>query len=196
MIDLGPVDLVSSAHRMGQQRWFAQRLFEIMGGAVADVPEADVKRMLASHGSVIAWHAQLWHDRIPAIPGITVDSVTRPANDAACAFVAAVATPGDTIHRLVGLYRVALPAALALHAAWRDAIDPLLDAPTCRVLDLILRDERDCREAGEAMLGSLVTSSEQADRAARRRDELEALAVSARAASPAGATARDTARRS
>jgi hypothetical protein len=42
-------------------------LFEALGGWVATVPELDVKMRLGTHCYHHAWHAELWHKRLPEL---------------------------------------------------------------------------------------------------------------------------------
>ena len=189
-------DLATIGRRMGFERWAALRTFETFGGWIESVPEPEVKRLLGTQCPIFAWHAQLWQERIPAVGELTPESATRPPSPGGAAFIDAVQAPADTILRLTGAFRVLVAHHVAAHSAWRGATDPMVDAPTARVLDLIVRDELDAWRAGDAMLRSLIRTADDARRAAHHQGELEALLVSAREASPAGAAARGTATRS
>lgn len=195
VVDAAP-GLVASARLMGHERWLALRTFETLGGWLHSTPEPEAKRLFGTHCPIYAWHAELWLERIPAIPDVTPASVTAPQPAQIASAVEAVRAATDTIERLVGIYRVLVPHNVAAHSAWRGVVDPMLDAPTARTLDLIVRDEVEASRAGEALLRSLVVTPEQARAAALRQAELEALLVSARAASPTSGAARGTATRS
>src|SRR3546814_4627208 len=56
-----------SARRVGHYKWIEMRLFEVLGGWVATVPELDVKLRLGTHCYHHAWHAELWHKRLPEL---------------------------------------------------------------------------------------------------------------------------------
>ena len=56
-----------SAARVGHYKWIEMRLFEVLGGWVATVPELDVKMRLGTHTYHHAWHAELWHKRLPEL---------------------------------------------------------------------------------------------------------------------------------
>jgi hypothetical protein len=189
-------DLASLARRAGEERWLSTRVFEIAGAWIATTPEHAAKGVFATLSAQHAWHAQLWHDRIPAIADITPDAVTAPANDETATFIAALARPDETVERLVGMARVLLPYLATTHAVQREAIDATLDGPTARVLDLVLRDEVDEWRRAEMVLRSSVDSAAAVGRAAAHQARLEEMLLSARAASPTGAAARGTARRS
>ena len=57
------------------------KLFEALGGWVATVPELDVKMRLGTHCYHHAWHAELWHKRLPELREMNPDRLTLPAND-------------------------------------------------------------------------------------------------------------------
>src|SRR5439155_1274578 len=62
---LFPVE--EAARRVGHYAWIEMRLFEALGGWVATVPELDVKTTLGRHCYHHAWHAELWHKRLPEL---------------------------------------------------------------------------------------------------------------------------------
>ena len=55
----GLFDVEDSARRVGHYKWIEMRLFEVLGGWVATVPELDVKIKLGVHCYKHAWHAEL-----------------------------------------------------------------------------------------------------------------------------------------
>src|SRR5436190_4944306 len=103
----GSFDVEESARRVGNYKWVEMRLFEALGGWVATVPELDVKLRLGAHTYKHAWHAELWHKRLPELREMNPDRLTQPANEHVEAFVAAMTEPedkGETIEKLVGVY--------------------------------------------------------------------------------------------
>ena len=77
------------------------KLFEALGGWVATVPELDVKMRLGTHCYKHAWHAELWHKRLPELREMNPDRLTKPANDAMVRFVEAMTEPeaAELTHR-------------------------------------------------------------------------------------------------
>ena len=69
------------------------RLFEVLGGWVATVPELDVKLRLGTHCYHHAWHAELWHKRLPELREMNPERLTVPPNDELVAFVDALTEP-------------------------------------------------------------------------------------------------------
>jgi hypothetical protein len=171
-----------SARRVGHYKWFEMRLFEALGGWVATVPELDVKMRLGTHCYHHAWHAELWHKRLPELREMNPDRLTVPPNEQAVAFVDAMTDPEApelTIEKLVGVYRVLIPRKIAAYAYHLNVTSSITDAPTIRSLKFILQDELDDWRDGEMMLQSLIRTPEDATRASRRQAELEALMVAA-----------------
>ena len=141
-----------SARRVGHYKWTEMRLFEVLGGWVATVPELDVKLRLGTHCYHHAWHAELWHKRLPELREMTPDRLTVPANDAMVEFVAALTEPEGpelTIEKLVGVYRVFIPHFIAAYTFHMNNTSEITDAPTIRTLKLALVDEFDDWRDGE-----------------------------------------------
>ena len=70
---------------MGNYKWTEMRLFEALGGWVATVPELDVKMRLGTHCYHHAWHAELWHKRLPELREMNPDRLTSPPTTRWCA---------------------------------------------------------------------------------------------------------------
>ena len=171
-----------SARRVGHYAWIEMRLFEALGGWVATVPELDVKTMLGRHCYHHAWHAELWHKRLPELREMRPDRLIRPPNEALEAFVVALTEPEApelTIEKLVGVYRVLLPRKIAAYTYHLAATSRVTDAPTIRSLGFILEDETTDWREGEMLLQALIETDAEVDRAARRQSALETLMVRA-----------------
>src|SRR6476646_3320468 len=69
-----------SARRVGNYKWAEMRLFEVLGGWVATVPELDVKLVLGRHTYHHAWHSELWHKRLPELREMNQERLTLPPN--------------------------------------------------------------------------------------------------------------------
>ena len=178
----GAFDVEETARRVGNYKWVEMRLFEALGGWVATVPEMDVKIRLGTHCYKHAWHAELWHKRLPELREMNPDRLAQPANDALVAFMDAVTEPEApelTIEKLVGVYRVLIPHKVAAYTYHLNATSTITDAPTIRSLKFILSDEMEDWTDGEMMLQSLIRTPADVDRAANRARRLEALIVEA-----------------
>ncbi len=170
-------DLHESARMMATVRWVEHRLFEILGRFATDEADPVVATMFGTHGHQHAWHAELWRDRIPAIPGVDVVAVPMAPGEATASAFDTVATTTGTAERLAAVYRLLLPRLMSLYERWRAELDPRLDGPTVRVLTLALRDDTDQLAEVNRRLTEKISDPSTARRAAAHLGELEAQLV-------------------
>jgi len=174
----GAFTVEETARRVGHYKWIEMRLFEALGGWVATVPELDVKMRLGTHCYKHAWHADLWHKRLPELREMNPERLTEPANDDVVAFMDAVTgpeAPEQTIEKLVGVYRVLIPRKIAAYTYHLNNTSTITDAPTIRSLKFVLADEIDDWRDGEMLLQSLMESDAEVQRAATHQARLESL---------------------
>jgi hypothetical protein len=172
----------ATAQRVGHYKWIEMRLFEVLGGWVATVPELDVKLKLGTHTYHHAWHAELWHKRLPELREMDPERLTAPPNEAMERFVAALTEPEApdlTIEKLVGVYRVLIPHKIAAYTFHHNNTSTITDAPTIRSLNFVIQDELDDWRDGELMIQSLLDGPDAVERASRRQAELETILVEA-----------------
>lgn len=173
-----------TAIRVGHYKWLEMRIFELLGGWVAIVPEVGIKHRLGTHCYHHAFHAELWHKRLPELGEMTPERLTRPPTPEVAALFD---TFGDvdldsgheTIEKLVGLYRVVLPHLIAAYTFHLNNTSEVADAPTIRSLNLCLQDDLEEWREGEMMLQWLIEAPDQVDRAMVRQAELTRLVVAA-----------------
>ena len=178
----GSFGVEESAKRVGHYKWIEMRLFEALGGWVATVPELDVKMRLGTHCYHHAWHADLWHKRLPELREKNPDKLTVPPNDEFVAFADALTEPEApelTIEKLVGVYRVLIPHKIAAYTYHLNATSTITDAPTIRSLKFVLQDELEDWRDGEMMLQSLIQSEADLDRAIAHQAKLQKLMLAA-----------------
>ena len=178
----GSFDVAETARRVGIYKWTEMKLFEALGGWVATVPELDIKLRLGTHCYHHAWHAELWHKRLPELREMKPERLTVPANEAMERFIATMSEPEApelTIEKLVGVYRVLIPRFVAAYTYHLNNTSEITDAPTIRSLKFALQDEFDDWRDGELMLQSLITTPEHVARAAEHQVKLEAIMVEA-----------------
>jgi hypothetical protein len=178
----GAFSVEETARRVGHYKWVEMRLFEALGGWVATVPELDVKMRLGTHTYQHAWHADLWNKRLPELREMNTERLTVPANEHVEAFFEAMTepeAPGQTIEKLVGVYRVLIPHKIAAYTFHLNNTSTITDAPTIRSLKFILQDEFEDWRDGEMLLQSLIESEEEVQRAATHQARLELLLVKA-----------------
>ena len=178
----GAFDVEESARRVGNYKWIEMRLFEVLGGWIATVPELDVKMKLGTHCYHHAWHAELWHKRLPELREMNPERLTVPANDEIVAFVDAMCEPEApelTIEKLVGVYRVLIPHKIAAYTYHLNNTSPITDAPTIRSLGFVLQDEFEDWREGEMLIQSMLRGADDVARAGTHQARLETLMVSA-----------------
>jgi hypothetical protein len=176
----GLFSVEDSARRIGNYKWTEMRLFEALGGWVATVPELDVKMVLGRHTYHHAWHAELWHKRLPELREMNPDRLTVPANDAFVAFMDAVREPEAaelTIEKLVGVYRVLIPRLIGVYTYHLNGTSRITDAPTIRSLNFALQDDFEDWRDGEMLIQSLLDTPAKVERAARRQADLEQIYI-------------------
>src|SRR4051812_18945203 len=192
----GAFDVEETARRVGNYKWIEMRLFEALGGWVATVPELDVKMRLGTHCYKHAWHFELWHKRLPELREMHPERLTAPPNDEMVAFVAALPDterPGQTMEKLVGVYRVLIPHKIAAYTYHLNNTSTITDAPTIRSLKLALNDEFEDWRDGEMLIQSLLETDEEVDRATRHQAQLEKLILRAGGIAGPGSIGIDTA---
>ena len=178
----GAFGVEESARRVGHYKWIEMRLFEALGGWVATVPELDVKMRLGTHCYHHAWHAELWHKRLPELREMNPERLTVPPNDEMVTFVEALTEPEDadqTIEKLVGVYRVLIPAKVAAYTYHLNGTSTITDAPTIRSLKFAIQDEIDDWRDGEMLLQSLIETDDEVERAAAHQAKLQRLLLAA-----------------
>jgi len=178
----GSFTVEETAKRVGHYKWIEMRIFEVMGGWVATVPELDVKLRLGTHTYHHAFHSELWHKRLPELREMNPERLTQPPNAEMEAFVEAMSTPeaaGQTIEKLVGLYRVLLPHLIAAYTYHLNNTSQITDAPTIRSINFCLLDDMEEWREGEMILQSLITSDEAVERATTHQAALTKLMVAA-----------------
>ena len=139
--------------------------------------------MLGRHCYHHAWHAELWHKRLPELREMNPDRLTLPANDEFVTFMDAMRepeAPEHTIEKLVGVYRVLIPRKIAAYTYHLNDTSTITDAPTIRSLKFALQDEFEDWRDGEMLIQSLHRDAREGRAGQRRtRPELEKLMLAA-----------------
>ncbi len=178
----GRFSVEETARRIGNYKWVEMRIFEVLGSWVSSVPELDIKLRLGTHCYHHAFHAELWHKRLPQLREMDPARLTMAPNAELEAFMEALADNerlDDSLAKLVGLYRVLLPHLIAAYTFHRNNTATITDAPTIRSLDLALTDDIEEWRDGEMMIQSLIHDEDDVDRAAIHQANLEKLMLAA-----------------
>ncbi len=178
----GRFSVEETARRVGNYKWVEMKIFELMGGWVATIPELDIKLRLGTHCYHHAFHSELWHKRLPELREMSPEKMTVPPNEEFAAFIEALAAPEapeQTIEKMVGMYRVLLPHLIAAYTYHRNNTSSITDSPTIRSLGFCLDDDMDEWREGEMLIQSLIETPEDAQRAADHHAKLTALMIAA-----------------
>ncbi len=149
-----PVD--DAAKRIRRYRYAEERMMRVLGGWIALTPELPVKLLFGRHVWDCAQHADLWGRRLPELRSPAQQS--EPANAAFVDFmvtVEAAEEPGQTIERVVGIYRVLKRHLLAEYERHLALANPVYEPPTRRILQRCIQEERRHVAAGMTILESL-----------------------------------------
>ena len=144
------------AERVAAYRALDLLLFEVIGAWITDSTAANLRPYYAAWSQHHSWHADLWAGRFPAIPDLEIGDATDGAAERFAAVRDAFATAAADTERIRLLAADLLPQLEETLMAHRAAVVPEIDAPTARVLDLVLDDVR--RDA--AMARQLVPSTD------------------------------------
>lgn len=178
----GLFSVEETARRAGNYKWVEMKIFELMGGWVATLPELDIKLRLGSHCYHHAFHSELWHKRLPELREMNPERLTVPPNPEFEAFIAALGEPeaaDQSIEKLVGLYRVLLPHLIAAYTYHQNNTSTITDSPTIRNIEFCLRDDMEEWREGEMIIQSLVETPEEVERAAAHQAKLTKLMIAA-----------------
>jgi hypothetical protein len=190
----GFLEVDESARTVRHYRYAVERMMRILGGWIALTPELSVKLLLGRHVWDNAQHADLWGKRLPELRAGA--QVSEPANPRLVAFMDALEAaeaPGQTIERVVGVYRVLKPQLLATYEAHLAGANAVYEPPTCRILTRCIEDERRHLAAGETILRHLLRTPALAERARGCEARLWALLEVAGGVTGAGPLARASA---
>jgi hypothetical protein len=190
----GFLEVDESARTVRHYRYVVERTMRILGGWIALTPELSVKLLLGRHVWDNAQHADLWGKRLPELRAAA--QVSEPANARVVAFMdvlEAAEAPGETIERVVGVYRVLKPQLLAAYEAHLTSANAVYEPPTCRILTRCIEDERRHVAAGETILRHLLRTPSLEARAKSVEASLWALLEAAGGVTGAGPLARASA---
>jgi 1,2-phenylacetyl-CoA epoxidase catalytic subunit len=172
----GHLGVEATARRVRGYRYAEERMMRILAGWIALTPELDAKLLLGRQVWDCAQHADLWGKRLPELRAPA--QVSEPPNEAFVRFMTALESPGAwerTLERLTGVYRVLKPHLAETYAAHLEWAHPVYEAPTRRILQRCLDEERDHVAAGERVLAGLADTAARRSRVAAWEAEIRRL---------------------
>ncbi|HZP37042.1 MAG TPA: hypothetical protein VFE48_11220 [Methylomirabilota bacterium] len=183
----GFLEVDESARIVRHYRYVTERMMRTLGGWIALTPELSAKLLFGRHVWDNAQHADAWGKRLPELRAAA--QVSEPANERVVAFMdalEALEAPGETIERVVGVYRVLKPQLLAAYEAHLASTNAVYEPPTCRILTRCIADERRHVAAGETIARHLLRTPALVERARVAEARLWALLEAAGGATGAG----------
>ena len=135
--------------RLIRYGWLEKQAMELGLAWLNPTPEWEVKEALSLHLYLDAQHAGWIRERVSEMrnPAPRMDVSPSPELKA---FIDELLTAQDTLEKIVGLYGVLKPALLAAYRLHFSQAQPLVDHPTRRMLRMIIADEEETMEWGQA----------------------------------------------
>ena len=172
---------LNTAYGVSPNRWLLQRyayveerLFTTLAGWVWSTPVLEHKIELSRLSYEDALAADALKRRADELFPPTAEP-PRPQDLAALdQFCNEVANAEEPVERLVGVFRVVKPHLLAAYRRHLAETDDIIDAPTAVVLRRRIPEVEEHIAWGEEVLGQLVSTPEQADRALAWERHLQA----------------------
>lgn len=149
--------VVDTARLLGAYAWVEGRLFEVLGGLAAEGgPPPELPVLLDAHSQQHAWHASLFAERLPLVPGADAASLTVSPSPAAARLLEAVSAAGSGARSVAMLARSVLPRLVTGYRLHMERANPASDTPVVRALRLVVRDEVEELLDTEALLERLL----------------------------------------
>ncbi len=158
------------ADRAAAYRSVELALFGALGRWAAEGGE--LAGFLAVRCHAHAWHADLWAQRFPVIPGRVL-----PAADAHPELLGALEHLEGDVPRLAAVYRAVVPRLAVSYAAYGTRLEARTDGPTVRVVELCRRDVFDDWVAGESLIQGHLTDAAAIRAGAAAQVALESVLV-------------------
>lgn len=158
-------------------RFIQVSLMETLARWVPSTPEMEAKLLFGAHIWDVAQHADALGKRTYELR-LPLQFSLKPCGPYA-ELLEELRAVADTSRRLAGFYDVMLPALAARYRRFLERTDPLMDAPTVRILERILQDEARMVGEGRALRAELahlrLTDTEWAPRFAEREAAVEEI---------------------
>ncbi len=168
------------AELLGSRVWLERRLFELLGSWASAGSVGEVQLHLADASRRHSWHAQVWFDRLPELSSLDVDALVVPPAGAIAEVLELLDAVGSehdpataSIARLDGYHRSLLPRMIVAYRSTLEVLGTAADASVARWSRLVLVDDLEEWEQGEAVLQRAVRSEPELDVIAATRGAIE-----------------------
>ncbi len=161
------VDLLKRYH------YIKKNLNLIMAAHLARTPEWEVKCALGYHLWLEAEHCSMIRKRVTEMrePPLHLDSVPDEGLER---LLDETIRANDTVELLTGIYRIIRPELIRCLQTHLNQTNPLADQPTCRILRIILTEEREMYSWGETATKALLANDENLRKSTQWSDHLTA----------------------
>ena len=169
--------VAQDVERLIRYAWLEKQAMEMGLAWLNPTPEWEVKEALSLHLYMDAEHVGWVRERVSEMRNPAPRMDVSPSADLKT-FIDELLTAQDTLEKMVGLYGVLKPALLAAYRQHFSHAHPLADHATRRMLKMIMADEEEILEWGEAAVEAVSARPEAKARAdawsAHFRDYLQA----------------------
>ena len=177
----GALTAAAVAQRLGGYCWIEQLLFGLLGGWVAEIPELDVKSLVAEQAEHAGWRAQRWFELLPTAPP-GPDALVGPPDGLGALSDRAHAVadgPERTAEKLVVVHRVLLPRLVAAYTAHLDWAPYATESSGRRMLGISLAELTDDLRHGERLLQALLPGAVLGSTSSSAVSSVDALVAAA-----------------
>ena len=148
------------AECVGTFRWIEVQLMEMLARWVPTTPEMEVKILFGRHVWDCAQHADALGKRAFELRAPL--HFTLPPVEAYRGFLREIADLADTTDRVSAFYGAVSPAMVERYRGYLAKTDALMDEPTVRILDTIIRDYDRMAAERERLAGTLAALASSA----------------------------------
>jgi hypothetical protein len=171
----GRFSVRENSQRLANYRYLEIQLMEMLGGWSHTTPQLAFKATFGYHVWDHAVAADLLAERLEQLR--SGREREEPATDEFARLCEHVWNLGDTIARLVAVYRVLEPHLVSTYVYHADATDPMADTPTVRLLRQLAGLGQSHVAWGHAVLDSLAASPEDRKRMVEVQADVETRLV-------------------
>jgi hypothetical protein len=162
--------------RLKRFHYVLRRLHQLFVARITAEPHYELKTAFSLHGYLCAEHVSALRKRVGEMrePPLGLEEVPHPALQAWLDELLSAPTSAALV---AGLYEVAVPELLAALERYQQQTNPLVDAPSRRVLRFAILELEDLRQFGRAAAAAVVGQADRRELAAWRERLAELLAA-------------------
>jgi hypothetical protein len=145
-----PMSVRERADWIATFRFTSIYLMETLARWVPSTPEMEVKLLFGRHLWEFAQHADAFGKRTAALR--TAVHTSRAPTDAFMKVLERFAEAESAGERVDGLYDGIIPVLTQLYTSYMDAVDPLMDEPSIRIVERVITDLARMQQERRALL--------------------------------------------